>query len=258
MPISSNEPSEADSTPLSSETRNAADPPVHLGPQTTVEASTGTHGIEGPASTLLIPLGSTEQHGPHLPLCTDTVIAIAWSEALAAASTQPMVVAPPLPYGSSGEHQHFAGTLSIGFDALRSIIVELARSAREQYERVVFVSGHAGNAEALISARSQLCDEGHDVHVMVPVIPGSDAHAGFTETSLMLHIAPDLVRNELAAAGCTDPVADLMPLLRTGGVIAVSSNGILGDPDGATAEAGRAILADLVSSGLHQLGIAHR
>src|SRR5205807_5160572 len=79
-------------------------------------------------SLLVVPLGSTEQHGPHLPLSTDTDIAVALAERLAARRPH-VVVAPALPYGSSGEHAGFAGTLSIGQAALEHVVIELVRSA---------------------------------------------------------------------------------------------------------------------------------
>src|SRR3954451_12532 len=104
---------------------------------------------------LVIPLGATEQHGPHLPLGTDTRIAGALAASLDA------VVAPALPYGSSGEHAGFAGTLSIGRDALVWVLVELVRSC--DYPRVLFVSAHGGTAEPPAAAVRQLRDEGHAV-----------------------------------------------------------------------------------------------
>ena len=96
---------------------------------------------------LLVPLGSTEQHGPHLPFSVDTDIAAA--VAREAAERLGAVVAPALAYGSSGEHQGFAGTLSIGQDALRLLLVELVRSARTWAARVVLIAGHGGNAPVL-------------------------------------------------------------------------------------------------------------
>lgn len=200
-------------------------------------------------SVLLVPVGSTEQHGPHLPLATDSIVAKAWAQALAATSDLDVLVAPVLPYGAAGEHQSFPGTLSIGTIALTQVIVELARSARHSFERVVFVSGHGGNAEALHAARGQLIEEGHDVDVLLPNVPGGDAHAGHTETSLLLHLAPTSVHLDRAEVGRPEPISELMGSLRTSGVEAVSANGVLGDPSGASAEDGRQIFERLVADG---------
>lgn len=207
---------------------------------------------------LIVPLGSTEQHGPHLPLSTDTVIADAWATALAQSLEESglatVLVAPALPYGAAGEHQSFAGTLSIGTEATATVIIELARSAAHLVDRIIFVSGHAGNSDALRSAADQLRHEGHRVDVVLPMLPGSDAHAGRTETSLMLHIAPYLVALGRAEAGATRSIADMLPELREGGVAAVSSNGVLGDPNGASAEEGAQFLAELVAHARRLIG----
>ncbi|HET6548458.1 MAG TPA: mycofactocin biosynthesis peptidyl-dipeptidase MftE, partial [Solirubrobacter sp.] len=180
------------------------------------------------------PLGATEQHGPHLPLGTDTIIARALAGAVPGA-----VVAPALPYGSSGEHAGFAGTLSIGRSALEHVLVELVRSAR--FARVLFVSAHGGNAEPVAAAVRKLRTEGSDVRAWSPEWRG-DAHAGRVETSLLLALAPELV-GAAREAGNTAPLAELMPHLRAGGVRAVSANGVLGDPAGASADEGHALLA---------------
>lgn len=188
---------------------------------------------------LIVPLGATEQHGPHLPLGTDTAIATALAEA-AAERVAGAVVAPPLAYGSSGEHQDFAGTLSIGAAATELILVELGRSATETFGRVLFVNGHGGNAEPLAAAVALLRDEGRDVRAWSPRL-GGDAHAGRTETSLMLTLGT--VRLEHAASGNRAPLAELIDRLRAEGVRAVSPNGVLGDSTDASAEEGRALLA---------------
>lgn len=206
---------------------------------------------------LLVPLGATEQHGPHLPLATDTMLAQAWAHGVAEA-IDGAIVAPALPYGSSGEHQDFPGTLSIGGKALRMVLVELARSAATTFERVAFLSGHAGNAQVLQEAVGQLRREGHDVVGLVPTWPGHrgppiDAHAGRTETSLLLHLEPDLVRAERQEPGDPRPLPELLDRLMAGGVAAVSPNGVLGDPTGSEASEGRWLLADLVSRTVSQL-----
>ncbi|MEM9561416.1 MAG: mycofactocin biosynthesis peptidyl-dipeptidase MftE [Actinomycetota bacterium] len=211
-------------------------------------------------STLLVPLGATEQHGPHLPLATDTLIARAWAEAVAD-RLPAAVVAPALPFGSSGEHQGFAGTLSIGGPALRLVVVELARSAAETFDRLVLLSGHAGNLGPLTEAADQLRYEGHDVIDLVPTWPAGrgfavDAHAGRTETSLLLHLHPELVRLELAEPGRTDDLAELIERLMAEGVRAVAANGVLGDPTGASAEEGRRLFGDLVDRTVDTIGQA--
>jgi creatinine amidohydrolase len=200
----------------------------------------------GGRSVLAVPLGSTEQHGPHLPLDTDTRVAGAVVTGLAA-QVADLTVAPPLAYGASGEHAAFGGTLLVGHGVLADVLSELVRSARLAFRGVVLVSAHGGNHEALGTVLARSAAEGDDVLVWSVHVPGGDAHAGRTETSLMLAIAPEAVRLPLAQAGCSEPLEVLLPRLRTVGVRAVSSNGVLGDPAGASAEEGRALLSSLVS-----------
>jgi mycofactocin system creatininase family protein len=193
------------------------------------------------ADVLAVPLGSTEQHGPHLPLSTDTDIAQAL--ALGLASRRPdVVVAPALPYGASGEHAGFAGTLSIGHEALELLLVELVRSATETFPHVLLVNGHGGNVASLSAACARLRDESRDVLVWSPRWRG-DAHAGRTETSVQLALDAGRVGTS-RDAGATDQLAELMPALRHGGLRAVTGNGILGDPTGASAEEGRTLLLE--------------
>jgi creatinine amidohydrolase len=194
---------------------------------------------------LAVPLGATEQHGPHLPLSTDTDIAVAIAEG-AAARDECLVVAPPVAYGSSGEHQAFPGTLSIGQDATRLLVLELGRSAVIDFDRVVMVSAHGGNAVPVARAVRQLADEGHPVSSWSPSWSG-DLHAGRSETSLMLAIGPERVHLDRGEPGDTRPLGDLLPRLRSGGVRSVSPNGVLGDPAGATAEEGGRLLDQAVA-----------
>ncbi|MCP2254999.1 creatinine amidohydrolase [Prauserella aidingensis] len=187
-------------------------------------------------SVLAVPLGSTEQHGPHLPLDTDTTIAAALARGLAA-RVPDVVVAPAVPYGASGEHAGFPGTLSIGTQALERLLVELGRSA-DRFRGVVFVNGHGGNVEALHAAVRLLRSEGRRVLAWAPSGQPDDSHAGRTETSAMLRLRPDDVRLDVAEAGTTAPLPELLDALRDGGVGAVSANGVLGDPAGASADDG--------------------
>jgi len=201
-------------------------------------------------SILAVPLGSTEQHGPHLPLGTDSDVAVALADCLAAARPD-VLVAPALPYGSAGEHAAFPGTLSIGAAALELVVVELVRSA-DAFGGVVLVSGHGGNAVPLAAAVATLRTEGRNVLGWSPRIPGGDAHAGHTETSLLLALAPETVRLDAAEPGDARPLPAVMGELRRNGLAAVSPNGVLGDPTGATAAEGERLLdalaADLIAA----------
>ena len=192
-----------------------------------------------------MPVGSTEQHGPHLPLSTDTDLAVALCDGLAR-SCAGVLVAPPVGYGSSGEHQDFAGTLSIGQAALELLLVELGRSATVTFRRVLLVSAHGGNAEVVRRAQERLRRESRDVRAWFPRWNG-DAHAGRAETSIQLALAPDRVRLDRAEPGNPAPIGRLMPMLRAASVRAVSSNGILGDPADASAAEGAALLGELLT-----------
>ncbi|CDO28197.1 creatininase subfamily protein [Mycolicibacterium vulneris] len=200
---------------------------------------------------LIIPVGSTEQHGPHLPLDTDTRIATAVArevlEQLDDASAGARMVAPAVPYGASGEHEGFPGTVSIGTAALQSLLVEYGRSASSWASRLVYVNGHGGNVEALAAAVALLRQEGRDVGWVPCIAAGADAHAGHTETSVLLHISPGDVWTDDLSAGNTAPLAELMPAMRSGGIAAVSEVGVLGDPTTATAAEGERIFAEMVN-----------
>ncbi len=142
-------------------------------------------------TVLAVPVGSTEQHGPHLPLSTDTDVAVALANRLAAARAD-VLVAPAVAYGSSGEHAGFPGTLSIGQDALELVLLELGRSA-DAFAGIVFVSTHGGNAGPVSKAVRRLTYEGRRVRSWHPRLAGTqelDAHAGYTETSIVMALSP--------------------------------------------------------------------
>ena len=194
---------------------------------------------------LVVPIGSCEQHGPHLPLDTDTRIAMVLAEGLVGRyEAGELMVTPPVTITASGEHAAFPGTLSVGSTVMEQYIIELVRSA-DWSAGVVLVNGHGGNHSAVDRAVRLLRTEQRRVLSWWPRVEGGDAHAGDTETSIMLAIAPELVHMERAAAGATAPLADLIDAMREGGVRAVSENGVLGDPRRATAHHGRMVLTKL-------------
>jgi mycofactocin precursor peptide peptidase len=208
---------------------------------------------QAPAPIVLVPVGSTEQHGPHLPLATDTIIA----EELAGRAvhhTDGLMIGPTISVSASGEHAGFPGTLSIGSRVMTSVIVELVRSA-DWAAGVVLVNGHGGNHDAIAEAMSTVNGEGRRALAWWPKWPRrrdggpADLHAGRIETSMMLAIDPGLVRLELAAAGADTSIDEL----RTKGVRAISSTGVLGDPDGASGREGERFITAFVDDLVHQI-----
>jgi creatinine amidohydrolase len=227
---------------------------------------------------LVVPVGSLEQHGAHLPLDTDTRIAAAVAER-ACAGLDGVGLAPAIAIGASGEHADFPGTLSVGHVALSTLLVELGRHASLHWPAMLLVNGHGGNVGAISDAQGKLRAEGRDCHTWHAGVRPSmlaaaraggagnegrdgqpdaalvlDAHAGRVETSLMLALAPGDVRLDAAAAGETRPLSEIMSDLRTGGVRQVSPNGVLGDPAGASAAEGEILLGLLVADLAATLG----
>ena len=154
------------------------------------------------------------------------------------------MVAPSIGIAASGEHAGFPGTLSIGNEALTRMLIELGRSA-DWSTGIVFVNGHGGNTRAVSLATSALQTESRNVAMWAPRVDG-DAHAGLVETSMMLAIAPHLVDMSRAEVGNVAPLKEIIGEIRAMGVQGVSPNGVLGDPRGASREAGERLLADLV------------
>jgi len=201
---------------------------------------------------VLLPLGAWEQHGPHLPLDTDTIIINsvverALCDSLIDAGT--FIVAPTIAISASDEHAGFSGTLSTGTEALVQSVVAICRSA-SWAQGVCIVNGHGGNTDALTRISSALTYEKIRYSIWaLPSYEGSDMHAGHTETSVMLHIAPDKVSTERIERGTLGDNSDLVAQMRVSGVAGVSTNGVLGDPTTATSEHGVAVM-NLYSSSL--------
>ena len=163
-------------------------------------------------TTLVVPLGSTEQHGPHLPTMTDSAVveALALRAAALASTRIPVLVAPTLPYGCSHHHLPFGGTMSLTTSTYVELICELVAGLAEQgFRSVVLLNGHGGNDAALRVAVDRLTNEIRcDAHVaatsywlLAAARSGSSrwepGHAGHFETSVMLALNPDLVDLDL-------------------------------------------------------------
>jgi len=201
---------------------------------------------------LILPLGSFEQHGPHLPLDTDTIIidsVVAHALDEEQTESAKFLVAPTIAISASDEHAGFSGTLSTGTEALVQSVVAICRSASWSLG-VCIVNGHGGNADALPRISSALTYEKirHSIWSL-PSYDGADMHAGHTETSVMLHVAPDKVHTDRIERGTIGDASALVAQMRTSGVAGVSDNGVLGDPTTATSQHGVAVMK-LYSSSL--------
>jgi creatinine amidohydrolase/Fe(II)-dependent formamide hydrolase-like protein len=208
----------------------------------------------------LIPIGSLEQHGPHLPLDVDTWEAAHLAEEVARACSEPRpLVLPAVPYGVSYHHDHFAGTVSIDPETLARLVYEIGMSvARNGVRKLVIVNGHGGNVPALHLAAQRL---DRDARVFVAVDSGEtserevatrfgtpqDLHAGEVETSTTLATRPhlvDMVRRRAEAPPISHRHLDLtsshaVPWFHRSA--RVSGSGVLGDPTRASADKGRQI-----------------
>jgi creatinine amidohydrolase len=204
----------------------------------------------------LLPVGATEQHGPHLPVGTDTMIATAVSEA--AASGGGAIVLPALPVGASWWHgTGLAGTLALAGERVAELAAECARwAAHGGLRRLLFVNGHVGNAAPLWLACDRLRFERADLRVGVlewwnltesvaaeVTQDARDWHAHRAETALMLAIAPDLV--DLASAKEADDEDRTAGLVFRYGAAAVTRNGVTGRPSQASAELGKGLWAEV-------------
>lgn len=204
------------------------------------------------SKVLVLPLGSFEQHGPHLPLDTDTIIidsVVAQALRDSHIIADSFMVAPTVAISASDEHVGFPGTLSTGSAALADSVVAICRSA-SWTQGICIVNGHGGNTDALARIGSALTYEKirHSIWSL-PSYEGADMHAGHTETSVMLHIDPAKVQIGRIEPGTIGDASSLVAQMRTSGVVGVSTNGVLGDPTTATSEHGVAVMK-LYSSSL--------
>ena len=229
-------------------------------------------------SILCLPLGSMEQHGPHLPLDTDLVIAEAFTQAIVAKHGDAFDLwqLPALPFGLSREHEWAAGTMSLSVGGMTALLRDLGREIARSLpsKNLVIVNGHGGNRGILDALAHELRgDFGlnlcalHTGALMGPVAEQGvpEIHGGRDETSVMLAVAPHLVRGE--KFGELKPPPDgkaVRAIILDPGVSwpwssgdqRLSDQGMIGDLAGASAEHGHAIIARVVeaaSSALKQL-----
>ncbi|MET8138674.1 creatininase family protein [Sphaerisporangium sp. NPDC005288] len=211
------------------------------------------------AEVALLPIGSFEQHGPYLPLATDTIVACTIAGELAAA--HPVLLLPPVTVSCSHEHENAAwpGTVSISAATLYAVVRDMAGSLqRSGITRLVLVNGHGGNY-----VLGNVVQEAAGSGQRMAVFPGaadweaawaaagletsawSDMHAGELETSILLHAHPRLVRPGYETG---DRLADDRQHLLTLGMAAYTESGVIGRPSLASAGKGKAVLASLVES----------
>ena len=201
----------------------------------------------------ILPVGSTEQHGPHAPLGVDFMSAEAIAERAAASYDGEVVVAPAIPVGIAEEHRAFDGTLWVTEDSFRAYVGDVLRSlAGSGFDRVVVVNGHGGNTDALAEICMRVTRDGDCYAVPFTWFDVVDSelplgHGGPVETSMMLAIAPELIREDRypeAAAGAGDAFGEFV----AGTNLAYdfdefSDSGNLQDPTPASAEEGERLLA---------------
>ena len=202
----------------------------------------------------LLPVGSTEQHGPHAPLGTDTLTATAVADAAAEAYDDQVVVAPAVPVGVAEEHRQFTGTLWVSPDTFRDYVRETVQSlAHHGFDRVVVVNGHGGNVDALREVTGIISrhDDAYAVAFTWFESVGEHSsdmgHGGPLETALLRHVAPDLVhedRIDEARDGAADGWGEWVSRVNLAHDSAeFSENGVVGDPADGDAERGEELLS---------------
>lgn len=222
---------------------------------------------EQQGSVAVVPVGSIEQHGNHLPVSTDTILADAAAHlgAERVASGVPILVTPPIWTGLSPHHMDFGGTITLSVETLLSMLSDVADSVLDNgFDAVLFLNGHGGNMSVIGTAVTEIGQRFPDAQVLgltyfqlagsfIAEIRDSDvggmAHGGEFETSLMLYLRPNLVDLDRAEARYMDDPYDLRRKdLFEGGPLSVyrsfaeySDTGAIGDPGLATAEKGAEI-----------------
>lgn len=232
----------------------------------------------GPSSLLMLPIGSVEQHGPHLPLTTDHLMASASAQAVAnrCGEELDLWLLPTLAVSKANEHAWAPGTLWLRATTLLSVVADIASSvATTGARRLVFLNSHGGNTPLLVVAcREVRLATGLQTFLLHPFLPpdhggetstapadelGMGIHGGHDETSMMLYLRPDLVDMKLATRRVPEKLAENRHV-RFGGTVPFGwtsddfgPDGHIGDPVGATAEQGRHLFEGAVEMLCEQL-----
>ncbi|MFD9052944.1 creatininase family protein [Streptomyces zaomyceticus] len=227
-------------------------------------------------AVVLLPVGSTEQHGAHLPTGVDDFLAAEVSRrAAAAAAPLPVVVAPAVPYGLAEHHMPFGGTLTLSLPTLHALLRDLTRSIlRAGFSRILIVNGHGGNATALHALVNDLTAElgspialtsyftaGRKVIAETLTTQAQLMHACEGETSMALAAFPELVRTDLIEGAVGPSISlqaeDASPVYRSVTFDQIAPAGVAGDARTASAEKGERLLegcaralADLLVAGI--------
>jgi creatinine amidohydrolase len=217
--------------------------------------------IAAGVDTIIVPLGSTEQHGLHLPLGTDAILGAALGDRVARALGNALL-APVLPIGCSEHHMDFAGSLTLKKETFIEVLTDVCRSlAHHGFGHIALIPTHGGNFAPLAKAAGAIRPELSGVNLIAytdlmgfmeeifrvgksrEVTPEqAGAHSGEFETSLMLTVRPDLVAMDMAQPGYVGDPLSIAPLVFEKGFRAATENGVLGDPCDASAANGEAYM----------------
>jgi creatinine amidohydrolase len=229
--------------------------------------------IEKGCSTLIVAVGSIEQHGPHLPTITDTLIGDSLVNEVVK-KIDNALQGPTIRIGCSKHHLSFPGTITLGFDTFKAVIADYAESvSKHGFKNLVFIPSHGGNFEPLAEAISDLKKKitsmkifGYtDLYGFLDALTGysieagktqeeAGAHAGENETSLILALAEDLVVKDRMLPGFTGKFTEKEgQIIFTKGMKALTENGVLGDPRRASLKDGTTYFKKLVDFTVNEI-----
>lgn len=242
-----------------------------------VDRTAGELAALDPDTVIVLPLGSIEQHGPHLPVSTDLTVASAVASAAVALAREQgaeALLLPALSYTKSDEHAWSPGTIWLSWDTLMRTLVDIGRSiATTPARRLLLLNAHGGNsALGQVACRELRREFGLRTFLAHPSTPGSSSaselglgiHGGHSETSVMLHLRPDLVRREHAGRWVPEHLADYQHIgfgkpVSFGWLSSdFNSDGVLGDASTATAEHGKQLFERAVETMASVIGEAQR